>query len=73
MTRIPKIRCLKTGKVVYRSEVAAREALPRVLDGAWKHESHVLDFALGVFKCGRHFHLGHSRRAIEAFAKKAGA
>lgn len=70
MTKVPKARCSDCDKRLYRSEQEAREALPRALDGNWKNRDKHLDFAWNIYACPHRFgfHIGHSLRAIKAFA-----
>ena len=71
MSRIPITRCAATRKRIYHDEEEAREALARVMVGAWAPTLGGEDFALGVYRCARceKWHIGHSRKAILAFSE----
>lgn len=73
MSRIPKVRCKPCGKILYRTEDAARYALGLALTGNWNGTAH---YSMGVYPCKHRkgFHIGHNPaviRVIEDAARKS--
>lgn len=74
VSRIRKVRCKPCGKILYRTEDAARYALGLALTGNWEGTAH---YALAVYPCPHRkniFHIGHNPaviRVIEDAARKS--
>ncbi len=66
MSRIPRKICASCNKVLYRTEEAARAALGRVMRGHWKGRMFGKNYALGVYRCGKMWHIGHNPVVIRA-------